>query len=119
MRNLQDRFPYAHLIGADNDYEALIARVVGFVEAPELAWTFLSTSRGTAFQRRVWRKKALQHIPVGGQASYAEIGPTYRMPEGCSGSPRQHAPRTISPLRHSLPPRGPQGRFPFGLCLGG
>ena len=34
VRNLQDRFPKARLIGADGDYEALVARVVGFVEAP-------------------------------------------------------------------------------------
>jgi AraC family transcriptional regulator, regulatory protein of adaptative response / methylated-DNA-[protein]-cysteine methyltransferase len=71
VRNLQDRFPNAHLIGADNDYEALIARVVGFVEAPGIGLDLPLDVRGTAFQRRVWR--ALQHIPVGGQASYAEI----------------------------------------------
>jgi AraC family transcriptional regulator, regulatory protein of adaptative response / methylated-DNA-[protein]-cysteine methyltransferase len=34
VRNLQDRFPKAHLIGADRDYEALVARVVAFVEKP-------------------------------------------------------------------------------------
>ncbi|MGH6863399.1 MAG: bifunctional transcriptional activator/DNA repair enzyme AdaA, partial [Methylocella sp.] len=33
-RDLQDRFPRAELIGADADFEALIAKVVGFVEAP-------------------------------------------------------------------------------------
>jgi AraC family transcriptional regulator, regulatory protein of adaptative response / methylated-DNA-[protein]-cysteine methyltransferase len=37
VRNLQDRFPRAHLVGADRDYEALVARVVGFVEAPRIA----------------------------------------------------------------------------------
>src|SRR6202795_898257 len=36
VRNLQDRFPKARLIGADGDYEALVATVVGFVEAPNL-----------------------------------------------------------------------------------
>src|SRR6202042_3267125 len=35
VRNLQDRFPKARLIGTDRDYEALIARVVGFVENPQ------------------------------------------------------------------------------------
>src|SRR6201987_1318896 len=34
VRNLQDRFPKARLIGADQNYEAMVARVVGFVEAP-------------------------------------------------------------------------------------
>ena len=71
VRNLQDRFPNAHLIGADNDYEALVARVVGFVEAPEIGLDLPLDVRGTAFQQRVWQ--ALQQIPVGGQVSYAEI----------------------------------------------
>ena len=36
LRQLQDRFPKAKLIGADKDYEALVARVVGFIEAPQM-----------------------------------------------------------------------------------
>ena len=34
VRALQDRFPRAHLVGGDREYEGLVARVVGFVEAP-------------------------------------------------------------------------------------
>ena len=71
VRNLQDRFPRARLIGADRDYEALIARVVGFVEAPGIGLDLPLDVRGTAFQRRVWQ--ALQEIPVGETVSYAEI----------------------------------------------
>jgi len=37
VRNLQDRFPNAHLIGADRDYEALVASVVGLIETPGIA----------------------------------------------------------------------------------
>jgi len=71
VRNLQDRFPKAHLIGADRDYEALVARVVGFVEAPGLGLDLPLDVRGTAFQQRVWQ--ALQEIPVGQTVSYAEV----------------------------------------------
>ena len=71
VRNLQDRFPKARLIGADGDYEALVARVVGFVEAPNLGLDLPLDVRGTAFQQRVWR--ALQEIPVGQTVSYAEV----------------------------------------------
>jgi AraC family transcriptional regulator, regulatory protein of adaptative response / methylated-DNA-[protein]-cysteine methyltransferase len=71
VRNLQDRFPNAHLIGADYDYEALVARVVGFVEAPRIGLDLPLDVRGTAFQERVW--KALQEIPPGATVSYAEI----------------------------------------------
>src|SRR6202163_3179383 len=71
VRDLQDRFPKAHLIGADNGYEALVARVVGFVEAPKIGLNLPLDVRGTAFQERVW--KALQEVPAGATVSYAEI----------------------------------------------
>jgi AraC family transcriptional regulator of adaptative response/methylated-DNA-[protein]-cysteine methyltransferase len=71
VRALQDRFPRAHLVGGDQEYEALVARVVGFVEAPWTALDLPLDVRGTAFQHRVWR--ALQQIPVGATVSYAEI----------------------------------------------
>ena len=71
VRNLQDRFPKACLIGADRDYEALVARVVGFVEAPGIGLDLPLDVRGTAFQQRVWQ--ALQEIPVGETISYAEV----------------------------------------------
>jgi AraC family transcriptional regulator of adaptative response/methylated-DNA-[protein]-cysteine methyltransferase len=71
VRELQDRFPKAKLVGADRDYEALVARVVGFIEAPEQGLDLPLDIRGTAFQQRVWR--ALQDIPVGRTVSYAEL----------------------------------------------
>jgi AraC family transcriptional regulator, regulatory protein of adaptative response / methylated-DNA-[protein]-cysteine methyltransferase len=71
VRNLQDRFPKAHVIGADRDYESLVAQVVGFVEAPRIGLDLPLDVRGTAFQERVW--KALQEVPPGATVSYAEI----------------------------------------------
>jgi AraC family transcriptional regulator of adaptative response/methylated-DNA-[protein]-cysteine methyltransferase len=71
VRDLQDRFPRAHLIGGDQEYEALVARVVAFVEKPEIGLDLPLDVRGTAFQQRVWR--ALREIQVGQTASYAEI----------------------------------------------
>ncbi|MBV8192198.1 MAG: bifunctional DNA-binding transcriptional regulator/O6-methylguanine-DNA methyltransferase Ada [Alphaproteobacteria bacterium] len=71
VHSLQDRFPRAHLIGADRDYEALVARVVGFVDAPRIGLDLPLDVRGTAFQQRVWQ--ALRDIPVGATVSYAEI----------------------------------------------
>lgn len=71
VRDLQDRFPRAQLIGADREYEAMVARVVGFVEAPNVGLDLPLDVRGTAFQQRVWQ--ALQEIPVGATVSYAEI----------------------------------------------
>jgi len=41
------------------------------VEAPALGLNLPLDVRGTAFQQRVWQ--ALQHIPAGHRASYADI----------------------------------------------
>jgi AraC family transcriptional regulator of adaptative response/methylated-DNA-[protein]-cysteine methyltransferase len=71
VRDLQDRFPKARLIGADQEYEALVVRVVGFVETPRIGLNLPLDIRGTAFQRRVWQ--ALREIPVGETVSYAEV----------------------------------------------
>ena len=68
---LQDRFPKAELVGGDAGFERLVARVVGFVEAPGLGLNLPLDIRGTAFQQRVWQ--ALTEIPAGRTASYAEI----------------------------------------------
>ncbi len=70
-RELQDRFPKAALIGGDAVFERWMARVVGFVEAPQLGFDLPLDIRGTAFQQRVWR--ALSEVPVGSTTSYAEI----------------------------------------------
>ncbi|MFN7154700.1 MAG: bifunctional DNA-binding transcriptional regulator/O6-methylguanine-DNA methyltransferase Ada [Acidovorax sp.] len=71
VRDLQDRFAHAHLIGGDAAFEALVAQVVAFVEAPGLGLNLPLDVRGTAFQQRVWQ--ALQAIPAGQTASYAEV----------------------------------------------
>ena len=71
VQDLQNRFQRARLIGADRDYEGMVARVVGFVEAPGVGLNLPLDVRGTAFQQRVWQ--ALREIPLGTTASYAEI----------------------------------------------
>jgi AraC family transcriptional regulator of adaptative response/methylated-DNA-[protein]-cysteine methyltransferase len=71
VRNLQDRFPRAELLGGDAGFEDLVARVVGFVEAPRLGLNLPLDVRGTAFQQRVWQ--ALVDIPPGETASYTEV----------------------------------------------
>ena len=70
-RDLQDQFPGASLIGDDAEFDQLVARVVGLVEAPGTGLDLPLDVRGTAFQQRVWQ--ALREIPPGTTASYAEI----------------------------------------------
>jgi AraC family transcriptional regulator of adaptative response/methylated-DNA-[protein]-cysteine methyltransferase len=71
LRDLQDRFPRAALVGGDAGFESLVAKVVGFVEAPRLGLDLPLDVRGTAFQQRVWQ--ALREIPAGSTVSYREI----------------------------------------------
>jgi AraC family transcriptional regulator of adaptative response/methylated-DNA-[protein]-cysteine methyltransferase len=70
-RDLQDRFPRANLIGGDGEFEQLVAKVVGFVEAPGIGLDLPLDVRGTAFQQRVWQ--ALREIPAGQTASYTDV----------------------------------------------
>jgi len=71
VRDLQDRFDRAQLIGGDTQFEQLVAKVVGFVEQPSLGLDLPLDVRGTAFQQRVWQ--ALREIPAGSTMSYTEI----------------------------------------------
>ena len=71
VRDLQDRFPKAHLIGADAGFERTVAQVIGLVEAPRIGLDLPLDVRGTAFQQRVWA--ALRAIPAGETVSYTEL----------------------------------------------
>jgi AraC family transcriptional regulator of adaptative response/methylated-DNA-[protein]-cysteine methyltransferase len=71
VRDLQDRFPRARLIGADAGFEQTVAQVVGLVEAPRIGLDLPLDVRGTAFQQRVWA--ALRAIPAGETVSYTVL----------------------------------------------
>jgi AraC family transcriptional regulator, regulatory protein of adaptative response / methylated-DNA-[protein]-cysteine methyltransferase len=79
VRDLQDRFPKANLIGDESHYQELIAKVVGLIEKPEVGLGLPLDIQGTAFRQRVW--KALQQIPPGSTATYAEIAAKIGMPK--------------------------------------
>lgn len=79
IRELQDNFPRADLIGDDAGFEQLIATVVGFVEAPRLGLNLPLDIRGTVFQQRVWQ--ALNSIQPGQTVSYTEIAHRLGMPK--------------------------------------
>jgi AraC family transcriptional regulator of adaptative response/methylated-DNA-[protein]-cysteine methyltransferase len=80
VRDLQDRFPKAELIGAEAGFEATVAQVVAFVEAPRIGLDLPLDLRGTAFQQRVWQ--ALRGIPAGRTVGYAELAAQLGMPQG-------------------------------------
>ena len=71
LRDLQDRFPRAQLLGGDAGFERCVAAVVRMVDAPASGLKLPLDVRGTVFQQKVWQ--ALRRIPAGTTASYAEI----------------------------------------------
>lgn len=71
VRDLQDRFPRAALVGGDSGFDKLVTKVIGFVETPGIGLDLPLDVRGTVFQQRVWQ--ALRKIPAGTTASYKEI----------------------------------------------
>lgn len=85
LRSLQDRFPLATLSGGERDFEAIVAAVIGFVDAPDPAGPSIDGHalpldiRGTAFQQLVWT--ALRQILPGRTASYAEIAAVIGAPD--------------------------------------
>lgn len=79
VQDLQKRFHRARLLGGEAGFEQVVARVVGMVESPRLGLDLPLDIRGTAFQQRVWR--ALQAIPPGQTASYAQIAQSLGSPQ--------------------------------------
>jgi len=71
VRELEKRFPNAHLRSGDKSYAQTVAQVVAFVEEPALGLDLPLDVQGTAFQERVWR--ALRKVPPGRSVTYSEL----------------------------------------------
>jgi AraC family transcriptional regulator of adaptative response/methylated-DNA-[protein]-cysteine methyltransferase len=91
---LQVRFAQARLIGGDDDFERLVARVVGFVEAPAKGLDLPLDIRGSAFQQRVWQ--ALQAIPAGHTITYAQLAQRIGAPQGARAVAAACAANTLA-----------------------
>ncbi|MFO1466632.1 MAG: methylated-DNA--[protein]-cysteine S-methyltransferase [Steroidobacteraceae bacterium] len=79
LREFQDRFPRAELVGDDARFQRKVAQVVARIESPDSRRAPLPLDvHGTAFQQRVWR--ALQRIPAGRTMTYAQIARQMRKP---------------------------------------
>ncbi|MQT12363.1 bifunctional DNA-binding transcriptional regulator/O6-methylguanine-DNA methyltransferase Ada [Segnochrobactrum spirostomi] len=83
IHEFEGRFPNARLVGGDAAFEARVAQVVGFVEAPHGKLDLPLDIRGTAFQQRVW--KALRDIPAGTTITYKTLAARIGQPEAVRG----------------------------------
>ena len=95
---LEDRFPRAELVGADREFESLVARIVGFVETPAPGLDLPLDIRGTTFQRRIWL--ALRDVPAGATASYSDIADRVGSPNAARAVARACA---ANPLAVAIP----------------
>ena len=94
LQALQDQFPHAELIGAEADFEQQIARVIAFVDAPQIGLDLPLDIRGTAFQQRVWQ--ALRAIPVGETVSYSELAQRIGSPQSTRAVANACAANTLA-----------------------
>lgn len=62
VRELENQFPTARVIGTDPEFECLIAQVIGMVESPNMGLNLPPDIRGTAFKHRIWQAlREFQH----------------------------------------------------------
>jgi AraC family transcriptional regulator of adaptative response/methylated-DNA-[protein]-cysteine methyltransferase len=116
VRDLQDRFPKAELVGGDREFEQLVARVVGFVEAPRQGLDLPLDIRGTAFQQRVWQ--ALRAIPAGSTTSYARIAAEIGAPAAVRAVAQACASNTLAvaiPCHRVVRSDGALSRYRWGV----
>lgn len=93
-RDLQARFPKAQLTGGDPEFDALVARVVAFVEAPACGLDLPLDVRGTAFQQRVWQ--ALREVPAGTTTTYTRLAERLGAPRAVRAVARACATNAIA-----------------------
>jgi AraC family transcriptional regulator of adaptative response/methylated-DNA-[protein]-cysteine methyltransferase len=90
------RFPAAELRADDPEFAEWVERVLTVLDQPSRGLDLPLDVRGTAFQRRVWQ--ALQAIPAGSTATYAEIAEKIGKPSAARAVARACATNPVAVL---------------------
>jgi O-6-methylguanine DNA methyltransferase len=90
------RFPRAELVEDEGALRDWAKQIVEFIASPDHALDLPLDVRGTAFQAQVWR--ALQRIPPGKTASYAEIAAALGRPTAVRAVAQACAANTLALL---------------------
>ena len=112
------RYPSARPVADDAGFEALVAKVVGLIDAPAGGLDLPLDLGGTAFQQRVWR--ALQEIPAGETASYAEIAKRIGAPKSVRAVARACATNELAvviPCHRVVRQDGTPSGYRWGVAL--
>lgn len=94
LRELQDLFPRAELLGADPAFEQMVAQVIGYIDDPRDKFDLPLDIQGSIFQAKVWR--ALQDIPAGVTVSYSELASAIGKPTSARAVARACATNKIA-----------------------
>ena len=116
LRELQDRFPKAKLIGGDVDFETVVAKIVGFIEAPRVGLDLPLDIRGTAFQQRVWQ--ALVQVAPGSKVTYAELARRIGLPKSVRAVARACSANALAvaiPCHRVVRSDGDAGGYRWGV----
>ena len=112
---LRARFPAAAIAGGDPELNAWAERIVRFIAAPDHALDLPLEIRGTAFQAQVWR--ALQRIPPGQTATYADIAAAIGRPTAVRAVASACAANKLAllvPCHRVVPSDGGVGGYRWG-----
>lgn len=117
VRELEQRFARARLVGDDCGHAERVAAVVGLVEEPRRGAALPLDIRGTAFQRRVWQ--ALATIPAGEIRSYAELARAIGAPDSARAVAQACAANPLAvaiPCHRVVRQDGEPGGYRWGLA---
>jgi len=117
VEGLRARFPRATLVAGDGALRDWAKQVVEFIASPDHTLDLPLDVRGTAFQAQVWR--ALQRIPPGKTASYAELAAALGRPTAVRAVAQACAANALAllvPCHRAVPQRGGTGGSRWGVA---
>lgn len=117
LQELRAEYPKAEVVPAGPEAQAWVQEVVRTVDAPGLPADVQLDVHGTAFQLRVW--KALQRIPVGQTASYADVARAIHAPRAVRAVARACASNPVAvlvPCHRVVRSDGALGGYRWGVA---
>lgn len=119
LKELQDTFPHATLVGDNTNFKYTIAQVIALLDNESSIPLDLDIS-GTLFQKRVW--EILKNIPVGETRSYSQIADNMNMPKAARAVAKACASNKIAiliPCHRVIKNDGKISGYRWGIPLKG
>ena len=111
----EQRFRAAKIDATNEELGAWVAEIVAFIRTPEHGLHLPLDIQGSAFQQRVWQ--ALQKIPSGSTATYAQVAESIGQPQAHRAVARACAANTLAlaiPCHRVIRKDGTMGGYRWG-----